>query len=64
MHCGSKNLNEEGKMADSCPVMSDTDVHIWINIHLQRFIMSIKVRQMIHKTTWKACNDVKGLGHV
>ena len=64
MHCGSKKLNEGGKMAESYPVMSDTDVHIWINIHLQRFIMSIKIRRTIHKTTWKTCNDVKGLGHV
>ena len=64
MHCGSKKLDEEGKMSDSYPVMSDTDIHIWINIQLQWFIMSIKERRTIHKTTWKACNDVKGLGHV
>ena len=43
---------------------SDTNVQIWINIHLRLFIMSIKVRQMINKTIWKACNDVNGVRHV
>ena len=52
------------RMAKWRAVMSDTDIHIWINIQLQQFIMSIKERRMIHKTMWKVCNDVKGLGHV